>query len=207
MFASNNTTIEEKAEKTFMLLAESLISGKFISHIIDTYQKGVEGPIANTFGIGRKEPFNIDDTKRIILEIVSFATFLLMMNEAPKYIQKRTALFNKSPDAERVRYYNTILFALIDEYLDSNEYKGVHEIIVTEIHPEIKFEEGEVIDLASRIKLYIDSGDIVSTTELFAHNLSLAIDRHNVALTELISLHFANSIIDWTKDVAKNVFA
>lgn|GEM_PF-5680583 len=206
MFTLNSTTLEEKAERTFILLTESIINGELLSRILSTYYNEFAPHPTETFGIKRKESFSPEDSKRIILELISFATFLIMMKEAPKHIQKRTFLFIKSPDAERVSYYNSVLFNLLDAYLDEQEYNGIHEIVLAQIYPEVKFEEGEVIDLTSRVTKYINSGDSTSATDLFVALLISTIDCLHSSDVEPLALHFASAIHDWTKVTAKNVF-
>lgn len=206
MFALNSTILDEKAERTFILLTKSIINGELLSRILNTYYNEFDPPSTETFGIKRKESFSTDDMKRIILELISFATFLIMMKEAPKHIQKRTLLFIKSPDAERVSYYNTILFDLLNDYLDDQGYNGIHEIVLEQIYPEVKFEEGEAIDLTSRVTKYINSGDVTSATNLFVTLLISTIDCLHYSDVEPLALYFASSIHNWTKDVAKDVF-
>lgn len=203
----NDNSLEEKAQKTFELLIKSLITDDVLSDIVITYHKTIEEPLTDTFGIRRKLPFDEDDYRRIIFELICFATFLIMVHEAPKYLKKGVLLFNESPDAEKIRYYNTKLYDLLNDYLDNHGYNGIHEIVPIEITPELKYGIGEAIDLTSRVTLYASLEDFQSATKIFVIRLTYAIDADNFAFVEPKSIFYAGSIIDLVRDIAKYVFS
>lgn len=202
----DNTSLEQKAERTLELIINAVIIDDFLSDIITTYHQEVEKPLIDSFGVKRKKPFNENDNRRILFEFICFATYMIMSVEAPKYIRKRKLFITNEPDVDKVRFYNTKLYDITKDYLNRNGFDNIREIILKEINPELKYEEGEVVNLTSRNAIYINCGDNISATKLFVIHLSYAIDADNSAFVEPISVFYAGSAIELARDIAKVVF-
>lgn len=202
----DNIALEQKAERTLKQITKAIITDDILSDIITTYHQEVEKPLTDSFGVKRKTPFNENDNRRILFELICFTTYMIMSEEAPKYIRKRKLLFTNEPDVDKVRFYNTKLYEITKDFLNQNGFDQIREIRVKEINPELKFEEDEIINLTSRHALYLSFGDNLSATKRFVRHLSYAIDADNSAFVEPITIFYAGSAMELARDIAKVVF-
>ena len=201
--------LEEKATRTINLLIKEVL-GNVLSDVIKTYHEEIIRPMNEKLGIREEaKKFEEDDFIPISFELICFATFVIMAREAPKVITKRT-LFHKTPDTEKVRYYNEKLLDYLDEYFIEQNSVKTREVIMTGINPDaLEFGFEESLDATYRRKQYSDTFirfGMKSAIEWFVTKFAHAINPKHFALIQPIAIIYAGNTIEYVESLVKFIF-
>lgn len=194
----------EKARATCDLLIQVVIEAELIENICLTYEEVCDETLAR-FEVQPRE-LDQDDLNCLLFEILCFATFIIMGQEAPKFIVQKRLLFFNTPDAEDIQYFNSKLLERLQEHFDIQKLGTIREVVLTAITPDSQFGLGEPPNAAKRIASYVRSGSSVKAAQLFAQYVAYAVDPENYPVLKIIGMKFVEPIVDLVRIVLEAVF-
>lgn len=200
----NQSELDAKAVTTGNLLIVAIFESKLIEGICETYEQVCRETLAR-FEVVPKE-LGDDDYKRLLFEVICFATFIIMGQEVPKHIVRTRALLTTEPDAEGIRHFNDKLLDRLSHHLEGQGFAWLREVVVTAISPNIQFGLGEPLNAAKRIADYLEGGSSLQAAKLFSQYVAYAIDPDQYVALTIIGMGWVESIIDLTRIVLKAVF-
>jgi len=181
----DNNVLIEKAKATADLLVETMV--EFPESIYSTYEEVLsEAPAKSEI---QPREFSQSDFKRVLFEVLCFATYIIMGQEVPKFIVRRRYILGSTPDAEGIKYYNEKLFNYLQEYFENLKFGTIREIVITAMTPDIQFGLGEPLNAAKRVASYVQSGASLKAAKLFAQYLAYAVDAENYIFTKILGAY------------------
>lgn len=198
--------IDAKARAMADLLLQAVLEPDLLQPAWEAYS-GVLGVLVSQGLPAAADVPNDRSIKRLLFEVIAFAAFIVMGQEVPKWLRRKSALGQEEPDVEWIRYYNTQFLNRIGHHLESPEFAQLREVTLISIQPAIKFADGEPLSIVRRVSGYLRAGSATEAARDFAQFAALAMDAEHSPLLQPITLRLVESIVDVSRILLKGVFA
>lgn len=198
-------TLNRKAEETCVLLVQRIQEGQVVETLWSAYEQICRDVLARF----RVRPRKLTPTHRkgVSFEILCFSAFIVMGQEAPKFILRKRFLLGNQPDVKAIRYFNTKLMEHLDSYFSREGLGALREVVITAATPDIQFGDGEPLNCAKRIQSYLRSGSSIKGAELFGENLALSLDPQNYAVLKILGMKGVEFVVGLVRAVLSAVFS
>jgi hypothetical protein len=141
----------------------------------------------------------MENYRRILTELVSFATYVAVEEEAGKYLTKMKMVVVREPDPEKIETFAGLLHTDLENHL-GQYIRELKEIEVVCYQP-YKLGEGEPLSVTRIIYKYLRSMGGPQVKELFIDRVSFAIDPH----MQSYSRRIAEGLYEKSRKVAQEV--
>ena len=192
--------LADAGSATADLLVSSIFEAQLLEHIPAAYEDFCKDALSR-FGV---EPRQLapDDFKRIFFEVVCFAVFVAIVQEAPKCFEQDAA--GRTTDPEDLQTFDSALFGQLEEHLSEQRVNLLEEVTVVSVTPTMQFGRGENLQAAKRLDAYASCATMLNAAEEFAHYLCFAIDPQHVILVS-VWMRYTELIVDITRLVLERV--
>jgi len=182
-------TLERKALATAMLLVQTMAETQFIEGLslaAEQICRDARGPGSRLLVI------NDEDRICLSFEVTCFAAFLIMGQEAPKFITLSDGSGKDRPDEDGIQYFNTKLL----EYLEG----GLSEFKRHTASRET------ATNYATRLCEYLRSGSPQKEVELFGRQVALSLDEGSYPFLKILGMRYVGPLVDLIRSLLTQVF-
>lgn len=204
--AYSQNEIDAKARATADLLLQAVFEPSLLAPAWEAYSRVRQELVSRDLARAADVP-NDQSIKRLLFEVIAFSAFVIMGQELPKWLTRKSLLGEDEPDVEWIRYYNTQFLARIAHHLESSEFTQLREVKVISIQPAIRFADGEPLSIVRRVSGYLRAGSAVEAAKDFSQVAALVMDAENSAVLQPITLRLVESAVGVSRIVLKGVFA
>ena len=204
--AYSQREIDAKARALADLLFQAVIEPDFLDPAWEAYCRVRETLVDR----GLTDPADVprdESIKRLHFEVVAFAAFIVMGQEVPKWLRRKSPLGEEEPDVEWIRHYNTEFLHRIGHHLTAAQFSQLRELTLATIQPAITFADGEPLSIVRRVSGYLHAGSAAEAARDFAQFAALAMDAEHSPLLQPLTLRLVESVVGVSRILLKGVFA
>jgi hypothetical protein len=206
--AYSQNEIDAKAKATADLILQALFEPGLLEPACEAYQH-VRGELFRR-GLESADVAdapNDSSIKRLLFEMIAFAAFIIMGQELPQWLRRKSPLGEEEPDVEWIRYYNTQFLNRVAHHLESSEFTQLREVTLISTQPALQFGDGEPLSVVRRVSGYVRVGSAAEAAKYFSQFAALAMDPHHYAVLTPITFRLVESVVGVARIVLRGVFA
>jgi hypothetical protein len=196
--------LDRLAAATAAFLVQGVLDSGLVASMVEAYSEVCRWE-QGRFGIISRD-VGEDQLKHLLFEVVCFATFIVMSQEAPRCILRGQEESEASHEAEDVRYFNQRLVDRVEQGVRRAGITDLREVIPVRITPDIEFGRGEPLDVVRRIRWYAMASG-TRGAELFAQQVAYAVDPQRYAELTVIGMRHVRPLVELTRMVLAKVFS
>jgi hypothetical protein len=204
--AYSQREIAAKARAMADLLLQATFEPDFLEPAWEAYCRVREALASGGLRAPADVP-NDQSIKRLFFEVIAFAAFIVMGQEVPKWLTRKSPLGEVEPDVESILDYNTQFLNRIAHHLEAPEFARLREVTPISIQPAIRFADGEPLSIVRRVAGYFQAGSVVESARDFSRFAALAMDAEHSVLLQPITLRLVESVVRVSRILLKGVFA
>jgi hypothetical protein len=193
--------VEAKARALADLLFQAVIEPDFLEPAWEAYCRVREALVEKGLTAPSDIP-NDESIKRLLFEVA----FIVMGQEVPKWLRRKSPVGEEEPDVEWIRHYNTHFLDRIGHHLEAAQFAQLREMMLATIQPEITFAQGEPLNPVRRVSGYLHAGSAAEAARDFSQFAAFAMDAEHSALLRPITLRLVESVVGVSRILLKGVF-